>query len=195
MSLVRDLIEEERTLPVLPIPETDSVLTGTLIMWPLDTPPAGYLSCDGSTHNVNDHPALGALLGGSPGGTFTTPVINFAKNSAGSGTLTQEAESVGTHGHDVNGDGSHSHGFSGNPVGDHIHASAAQPAPYPVGVAGGSWSACALRGDNTGLGGAHTPSGSITGAGTHSHTVADHTGTNQPACTRVHFCIKADTTV
>jgi microcystin-dependent protein len=35
--------------------------------------PAGWLLENGATYAVNTYPALGALLGGSPGGTFTVP--------------------------------------------------------------------------------------------------------------------------
>lgn len=37
------------------------------------TAPAGYLLEDGATHNCNDYQSLCAVLGGTPGSTFTVP--------------------------------------------------------------------------------------------------------------------------
>lgn len=45
---------------------------GTLNMWPLATPPNGYLLCNGQTPLIADYPALAALLGTTFGGNGTT---------------------------------------------------------------------------------------------------------------------------
>ncbi len=50
--------------------------TGTIIAWPAETPPAGFLVCDGSTVLVDDYPDLFAVIGytyGGSGAAFDLP--------------------------------------------------------------------------------------------------------------------------
>lgn len=58
---------------------TAAVAVGSILMWMMPTPPANYLWCDGSTYNVSDMPALGALFGPTFGGdgvtTFAVPEL------------------------------------------------------------------------------------------------------------------------
>lgn len=180
---------------------TASRLVGEIILWPLNTAPAGYLSCRTSAADTTEYatatyPALGALLesvlpGPSGAGYFQTPVINFAKNSGGSGTLTVEAESVGTHGHTEAAAGSHTHNVNVSSSGNHQHGfetyydthqsnkiSSADGSGWYGGV-GYTQSA-----------GAHNHSASADSQGSHTHTINNHTGVNQPACTKIHYCIK-----
>jgi microcystin-dependent protein len=98
-------------------------ITGQIIMWPTNTPPDGYLLCDGAQYAYDDYPALGFILGASAGGNFNVPDIVFAKNSKGVNTLTQEAEGVGTHNHSSVAAGGHSHSITVNSVGGHTHTS------------------------------------------------------------------------
>lgn len=50
----------------------DAVPVGTPVPWPFSTSPgAKFLAMDGAIHAVDDYPDLGAMYGGSPGGTFT----------------------------------------------------------------------------------------------------------------------------
>lgn len=100
---------------------SSSDITGQIIMWPTDTPPSGYLVCDGTQYAFDDYPSLGAILGGLPGGNFNVPDIVFAKNSRGANTLQQEAESVGSHGHASDLAGGHDHTLTINSTGGHTH--------------------------------------------------------------------------
>jgi microcystin-dependent protein len=45
---------------------------GSVTAYALDTPPAGWLLCDGTVHNISSYPALGAGLGSTYGGNGTT---------------------------------------------------------------------------------------------------------------------------
>ncbi len=54
---------------------------GTIMAWTGTTSdiPQGWLSCDGSTHNNADYPALQAVIGttyGGGGSTFAVPTLN-----------------------------------------------------------------------------------------------------------------------
>jgi len=160
----------------------DAAIPGRIMMWPFNTPPAGYLICDGSTYNYNDYPDLGALLGASTGQSFNVPDINFAKNSKGSNTLTVENEDVGTHGHTSV---SHNHTPTIASGGSHIH----------VFNAGNDENA----GYNAGRSSNYTSDGSGESGGTHTHTgsinnftvsISNYTGVNQPECILINFCIK-----
>jgi len=191
-------------------------LIGEIIMWPLDTPPTGFLICDGGEYAYNTYPELGALLGGSPGGNFNVPDIDlFAKNSKGTDTNTKETADVGTHGHTASAvsshthtgttgsGGSHNHSAGTNYTGSHTHSQ--------MGVASGGWDlgsgSRSIADDvytNTGSGGSHSHSVTVNSAAAHTHgfttgssgghtpSINDYTGTNQPACTLINFCIRAE---
>ena len=97
-------------------------IPGQIIMWPLDTPPKGFLICDGAQYNYDDYPVLGSLLGATAGSTFQVPDIDlFPKNSKGQNTLAKELASVGTHGHTADAVPDHKHSGSGDLAPDHIH--------------------------------------------------------------------------
>lgn len=174
---------------------------GEVIMWVLDTPPAGFLSCRTSASDTTEYatasyPALGAKLepklpGPSGAGYFQTPVINFAKNSGGTNTLDQEAESVGTHGHTEVATGGHTHTVSISSSGTHTHDVYRR---HQTGVGSVDWCFDNVSKESvdqdTGSSGAHTHTGSASTTGSHTHTINNHTGVNQPACTLLHFCIK-----
>ena len=166
-------------------------ITGQIIMWPTDTPPAGYLLCDGSAYDYDTYPSLGFILGGTPGTQFNVPNINFAKNSKGVGTLTEEAEDVKAHSHTVDAVADHNHPLSINSGGSHTHTTSStgshghgmssdgnhshtyrsslnQPAEPATGsgarVANDNWPTY-----NTSSAGSHTHS--IYSGGGHTHTV------------------------
>ena len=191
-------------------------VVGSIIMFPMDIPPNGYLMCDGAEYDVTTYPALGALLGeNAPGsGKFNTPDISFVKNSKGVSTGTKETAKVGEHDHDgVTGTGgkhghtitmdsqkNHSHSISG---GDHNHnltVYQGQDLDAGSGV---------RRNDQAGPSATHTISGgghshSVEAAGAHTHvgsasTQDHHTHkipthgigeVTQPACTLINFCIR-----
>lgn len=58
-------------------PSVDEVPIGAIIMWPSDTPPEGWLLCDGKTYDRAQYPELFAVVGGAFGAldnrTFTVP--------------------------------------------------------------------------------------------------------------------------
>ena len=59
----------------------NGVPTGTLMMWPTVTPPAGYLLCNGTQVSTTTYAALYAVIGttfGSGSGTFALP--NYTNN-------------------------------------------------------------------------------------------------------------------
>lgn len=187
-------------------------LVGSVLMWPLDTPPQGYLICDGAEYDIATYPALGALLGeNAPGsGKFNVPDISFAKNSKGVNTGTKEAaevgehdhgamtelegehghnmvtDSAGGHGHSAGSGGGHSH--SCGSVGNHTH-SYARAYIKNTGQAGSSNE---MRGDaNTQTGGAGAHSHSIGSVGGHGHSIGTsgahtHTATVQQAGEHSH---------
>jgi microcystin-dependent protein len=188
--------------------------TGEIFMWPFDTPPSYGLMCNGAVKNVNDYPALGAKFGGVAGGTFTLPTINFAKNSLGVNTNTVEAESVGTHGHAASSSADHTHTVTVTSIADHSHdASSGSAGDHTHSTGGGSRASTPVSsasprdivmhyGGSTGSAGGHSHSVSVSGGGAHTHVatadagggftpvITDHSGTNQPACTLLNFCIR-----
>ena len=191
-------------------------LVGAVIMWPLDTPPQGYLICDGSEHDIINYPALGALLGeNAPGsGKFNVPNITFPKNSAGVNTLMQQADRVGEHNHNIDEVTGHTHSVTVNSVANHGHGISGQGAHQhvlarPMFFSGGSFSDWGF--DNTygqkgptytkvdgghshsiGGGGAHGHSASVGDGGSHNHKIHAHNvgKTTQPECTLLNFCIR-----
>lgn len=52
-------------------------LTGTMMMWPLTAPPAGYLVCDGTTYLDSTYPTLAALLKSEPGNLYYVDATHF----------------------------------------------------------------------------------------------------------------------
>lgn len=63
----------------------EQVRTGMIVTWsgsPTDIPFTGWLLCDGTTYDIADYPALGALLGSAYGGdgasTFAVPDLSNA---------------------------------------------------------------------------------------------------------------------
>jgi hypothetical protein len=182
-----------------------ATLTGQIIMWPLNTPPAGFLLCDGSAIPV-EFTDLIALIGAN------TPDIVFAKNSKGVGTTTQELEEVGTHGHTASPTshshsittasvGGHSHALSINSNGAHTHSTAGGTGAHTVVSSVSPRNITNYYGTSTGSAGSHNHSGTASSNGAHGHTttantvdttadISDHTGSNQPACTLINFCIR-----
>ncbi len=159
-------------------------LTGQIIMWPLDTPPDGFLICNGAAIPV-EHTTLIALIGAN------TPNISFAKNSKGTNTGNLVAESVGTHGHTATAVAAHGHSLNINSVGGHQHLRY-----HCTGTGSDGGNAirrqdqdCSSRtaGDTAG---AHGHNGSIGAGGGHTPIIENHTGVNQPAHTLVNFCIR-----
>ncbi|MGJ8685840.1 MAG: phage tail protein [Spongiibacteraceae bacterium] len=142
----------------------ESVPVGTVVAFRFATAPAGYLLLDGSTYNVDDYPALGALYGGTGGGTFDVddwsdlPIFGAGTDSAGDvvGADTVDLE----HGHTTSG--------TAASAGDHSHTTGSSGS-QAVGVV-------SLLGQ--GAPPNHTHTVSTTGAHTHSvtGTAADSLG-------------------
>lgn len=86
--------------------------------------PTNRLRCDGSTHDYDDWPVLGAKFGASPGGTFNMPDLRdlplWGAGNTATGVITGADTVDLAHGHAVSGStntaGSHSHttGSSGS---------------------------------------------------------------------------------
>ena len=168
-------------------------ITGQIILWPLDVPPSGYLICDGAQYNVNDYSALGQLLGGVPGGQFNVPDLSerFPKGSGGSLTNTQENEEVGPHNHIADPIPDHTHGLNINSVLAHYHTVQSSLTTRQVHPGTGAVVPSPPSTNPTSEAGAHSHTGSNDSAGGHTLTINANTGTkNQPACTRLNFCIK-----
>lgn len=167
-----------------------SRLTGEVIMWVTNTPPTGYLSCDGLEYLIASYPTLAAILGTSSPGKFRTPAINFPKNSVGVNTLVAQAESVGTHGHTASGVADHTHTGTASSQGAHSHSVYCRSDSTSTMFNQGNNYGNGLGGRDTSSDGAHTHTVSIAGGGGHTPSITNHTGINQPACTLLHFCIK-----
>lgn len=66
-------------IPVTVVSSPSGIPAGAMFEWPTDTPPVGYLMCDGTVYNVSAYPTLGALLvalttyGGNGTTTFGVP--------------------------------------------------------------------------------------------------------------------------
>lgn len=54
---------------------TSDIPTGTVVAWPTDAAPLGWLSCDGAEYSKSQYPALFLLLSGV-GDTFNVPNYN-----------------------------------------------------------------------------------------------------------------------
>jgi microcystin-dependent protein len=132
----------------------------------------GWLLQDGSTYNVDDYPALGALYGGTAGGTFTVddwrgvPIFG-ADGINATGTLTGSDTQDLTHTHTIT--------ASSATAGDHTHTatgSTAGAGGHNHGGVTGVPSASVSRGPPQLLGNIDVATD------THTHTigsVADHT--------------------
>lgn len=69
-----------------------SILTGSIIMWPKNTPPTGYYECDGSAKNTTTDAALFAIIGytfGGAGASFNLPDFRgyFPRGWANAGSV------------------------------------------------------------------------------------------------------------
>jgi microcystin-dependent protein len=90
--------------------------TGELKIWPMSTPPSGWLVCDGSLYKKADYPRLWALLGDTWGTSTTTQfyVPNLkGKVPVGRDSGQTEFASIAQSGGDKNLQ-NHQHGLPGN---------------------------------------------------------------------------------
>jgi len=94
---------------------TNGVPTGTIIMWPMDAAPTGYLNCDGSAVSRSTYATLFALIGtkfGSGDGSTTFNTPNFSQRmpyGVSIGTTGGSADAVVvSHTHTIN-DPGHNH--------------------------------------------------------------------------------------
>lgn len=169
--------------------QTPSVVPpGTVVPFRFASIPTGWLELDGSTKNYNDFPVLGALYGGTPGGTFALddwrgiPIFGAdGSNAAGSitgsdnvdlthnhavGTLANAAAADHTHGVGTlatASNGSHSHGGT---TGTHTATQM---------ITGGVVNAVSISHNHTiSSDGAHTHtlSGDSASGGAHNHTIS-----------------------
>jgi microcystin-dependent protein len=134
----RKLLQVTRTPPFV----------GTIFMWPSVTPPAGYLSCDGSAVSRSRYPQLFAAIGttfGSGDGSSTFNLPDFANripvgagrsggfplgDAKGSNTHSLKPEEMPSHFHtgDTSTDGNHQHDYgifnNGAVYAEHLFAGA-----------------------------------------------------------------------
>lgn len=161
--------------------------TGVIFMWPTDTPPAGALMMNDQVIAYEDYPALFAVFGLSSG-TLTLKAVNFAKNSKGVNTYTDELEGVGDHNHGCGDGGAHGHSANASAAGNHRHS--ITDGYYESGGGTERGSGVSIHfGQWSGEGGAHGHSISVASASDHQHPILEHVGTTQPACTLLNFCI------
>ena len=125
------------------------VAIGTIVNWPSNSLPVGWLKCDGSAISRTDYSSLFSIIGttfgaGDGSTTFNLPNITD-KNILGNGTLGQlggnnsitlTADNLPSHNHDyefthshvlaitVNSNGAHTHSFSdtSSSAGSHTHS-------------------------------------------------------------------------
>lgn len=129
--------------------------TGSVVGWLTGTAPTGWLFCDGTSYAYNTYPALGALLGGSAGGNFTTPDMRdrLLGSLAAVGGWSNTTGTIGP-GSTITNDRAHTHSTS------HSHTFS------------GSFTGSSHTHDATGLNPTATTIGALTSgsAGGHSHT-------------------------
>lgn len=187
------------------IPAPKALPPGMVVPFPFSTPPSGWLLLDGSTYNYNDYPALGALYGATPGGTFN--VHDYRDRVLSGASATNVLDSVagadqadlshthneGTLSTDTVSDHTHGSGTLGaDSVGDHNHTvdppntTSTQTGSQAVGVIGLTGIATPpnvtvdvdIPQFNTGNAGAHghSVSGDTGAAGSHGHIITGDTG-------------------
>ena len=189
---------------------------GEIKMWPVATPPAGYLVCDGSQVSRTTYAALFALVGtafGAGDGSTTFNLPNYTNRMAiGAGGLYSAAATGGSkdaiavaHTHSFSattGNQSADHTHSGNTTGDGTHAHGAFSGNFlttgtsPYALSSGSEVTAA---STTGLGGQHAHTFTTGGvSANHTHSVSGTTGStgssgtdaNLPPYLAIFFIIK-----
>lgn len=183
------------------------VVIGTVIMYPDDSVPDGYLKCNGALLNESTYPELfsviGRTYGGSAGnGTFRLPDLRgeFVRGwddgrgvDSGRTLGSFQSESFKSHSHSASSStsGIHSHLGSANSSGSHSHSF---PRGTDDGVNQGVQTGTAVGGSITSSSnGGHSHSLSINSSGSHSHTITvDASGGSEtrPRNVALMFCIK-----
>lgn len=188
--------------------------TGSIVMWTTTAAPSGWLFCDGSAYSYNTYPDLGALLGGTPGGTFNVPDLRD-RFIAGSATISAASNNTGTfapntantHTHTTDIAHGHADTIAVSTHGDHTHstnpAATTSGAPSTVitsltqtgsGQAGSNThthstdiAATTSGAESTNL--THTVTGGVTSLGTTS--VTSSSGSLLPKAALLNFIIKS----
>jgi microcystin-dependent protein len=184
---IESVIRPTTSTPYFTFDTAAAVPTGAIVAWLTTTAPTGWLFCDGTTKNYNDYPELGALRGGTAGGTFTVPNLQdrfIAGNSSvtsawsnNSGTFAPTSR-LSDHSHSFTGD-SHSHdiahghadNISVGAHGDHTHT------VNPAATSSGTASVGAI--DSTQF--AYIASGATYRAHTHSTDIGSTTSSAESA--------------
>lgn len=82
---------------------------GSIMMWPTNTPPTGWLICNGGTFSATDYPTLNTILGGNtlpdlrdrfPIGASGTKAV---KSTSGAASVTLTTTQLPSHGHAISG--------------------------------------------------------------------------------------------
>jgi len=121
---IESVIRPTTSTPYLTFSTVAAVPAGSVVAWLTGTAPTGWLFCDGTSYAYNTYPALGAILGGSPGGNFTTPDMRDrfigTKSTIGTWSNTSQTTQFGPstefpidrgHTHPID---PHTHIFTGN---------------------------------------------------------------------------------
>jgi len=175
--------------------ERGLVPLGSILPYRFSVIPAKFLLLDGSTYNVDDYPLLGALYGGSPGGTFDVddyrdlPIWGAGSNAVGdvvgsdtvdlshTHSTSGSTSTDGEHGHTTSGttstDGDHNHTTSGTTStdGDHNHDTTVPSRNASlIGIGLGAVGQNGTFTSTTDGDHSHTTSGTTSTDGDHSHT-------------------------
>jgi microcystin-dependent protein len=164
---------------------------GSVVAYALATPPAGWLLCNGTVHNISSYPTLGAGLGSTYGGngttTFAVPNLK-GRMPVGLDSTQTEFDGLGEVGGSKNSVASHTHGINHDHAsfattdgaGNHNHPWSGVNSDAGISGSGGNYPFRIYQDIATNWNGTQ---GSMGGAGAHNHTidVPNFTGTSGAA--------------
>ena len=167
---------------------------GTIMAWISNTPPAGYLICNGQSISANKYATLRSIIGNSLPDLRGRALIGQG-NYTGVKTLNRavsQSTSAPTKSLSSSSAGSHSHSSSIDTAGNHNHRYGNNTLKGG-GTKNTAYSAIDNKGDyKTTQNGAHTHTVTISSDGSHSHTISGWDSYNRMNSHTVHWIIKAE---